>query len=859
MTEVAHKAERILASTGKPVQRTYVPRLSTGSDGGGGEGDVVSRFEQNRQVREERSRRRCNDERQKRNEQFRREKELNRRKQELKQLLASDDEEEEAKPAQVKKTFVPKLSGTVKGKFAEMEKARAEDERKRAEEERRRRHEQDHMEKKKMQKEVAKKLAEEQGGGGSVGADADSAAPAAAAEVNKTPGKLSVDFESLKRAEEEEAVRRKEQEKKLRYEENRRSFRESKRRSYLAMDEEEEEATARAQAEKPALAVPGKLQLSFEELERQRREEERRRTEEEARRRLDEERRAYLEARKHEGEGGDSFLDDDGDEVESVSSEASSELRPGKLRLSFEEVERHRQQEERRRLEEARERLEEEKRSLLEARRSMALQCEGEDREGSASPAGSASDEALPGKLKLSFEELERRRQEEETRKAEEEARRRLDEEKRSFVEARRSMAPDDEDAQELRRGASGSSDSLGPGRLEINFEELLRLKHEEEARRHDEDRRVKLEEEKRAMEEEKQHMEPDEVNESSETVSKEYEEIKTLKRTGTIKAKSLKSKFEQMEQLSGEEIRRKIAEERARRQALEQERHDLEAQDFTLEEEMSYPVRTVEAPCARRADMKARFAEMALAREEEARRRVDEQKMQRMRFEQQEIDAASLSPKEGEEEDGTPNGLGLNGPVVDDDDELTRSGAPWFKRPLKNTQVVDGEPVRFLVRIVGSPRPEVTWWFEGEPLEDGEEYQYVVRGEDTYCLYLPETFPDDEGEYMCKAVSPKGSAASTCILTIESKAGALAAAAVAEGEGSEGGGGRYVADDDDDDDDGGGGGGDRVDVDVGVDKWADGDGGASEAGEGDGGEGGDGDGEAGGAGWHAKRCTEHL
>ncbi|XP_075930941.1 nexilin isoform X1 [Petromyzon marinus] len=854
MTEVAHKAERILASTGKPVQRTYVPRLSTGDDG---EGDVVSRFEQNRQVREDRSRRRCNDERQKRNEQFRREKELNRRKQELKQLLASDDEEE-AKPAQVKKTFVPKLSGTVKGKFAEMEKARAEDERKRAEEERRRRHEQDQMEKKKMQKELAKKLAEEQGGGSGVGADADSAAPVAAAEVNKTPGKLSVDFESLKRAEDEEALRRKEEEKKLRYEENRRSFRESKRRSYLAMDEEEEEATARAQAEKTALAVPGKLQLSFEELERQRREEERRRTEEEARRRLDEERRAYLEARKHEGEGGDSFIDDDGDEVESVSSEASSELRPGKLRLSFEEVERHRQQEERRRLEEARERLEEEKRALLEARRSMAMQCEGEDRDGSASPAGSASDEALPGKLKLSFEELERRRQEEETRKAEEEARRRLDEEKRSFVEARRSMALDDEDAQELRRGTSGSSDSLGPGRLEINFEELLRLKQEEEARQHDEDRRVKLEEEKRAMEEEKQHMEPDEVNESSETVSKEYEEIKTLKRTGTIKAKSLKSKFEQMEQLSGEEIRRKIAEERARRQALEQERHDLEAQDFTLEEEVSHPVRTVEAPCARRADMKARFAEMALAREQEARRRVDEQKMQRMRFEQQEIDAASLSPKEGEEEDGTPNGMGLNGPVVNDDDELTRSGAPWFKRPLKNTQVVDGEPVRFLVRIVGSPRPEVTWWFEGEPLEDGEEYQYVVRGEDTYCLYLPETFPDDEGEYMCKAVSPKGSAASTCILTIESKAGALAAVAVAEGEGGEGGGGgggRYVADDDDDDDDDGGvggrGDGDRVDVDVGADKWADG--------EGDGGEGGGGDGEAGGAGWHAKRCTEHL
>lgn len=53
--------------------------------------------------------------------------------------------------------------------------------------------------------------------------------------------------------------------------------------------------------------------------------------------------------------------------------------------------------------------------------------------------------------------------------------------------------------------------------------------------------------------------------------------------------------------------------------------------------------------------------------------------------------------------------------------------------------------------------------------LQDSEDYQYIERGE-TYCLYLPETFPEDEGEYMCKAVNNRGSAASTCILTIESK-----------------------------------------------------------------------------------------
>lgn len=45
-----------------------------------------------------------------------------------------------------------------------------------------------------------------------------------------------------------------------------------------------------------------------------------------------------------------------------------------------------------------------------------------------------------PGKLKLTFEELERQRQENRKKQAEEEARKRLEEEKRAFEEARRQM-----------------------------------------------------------------------------------------------------------------------------------------------------------------------------------------------------------------------------------------------------------------------------------------------------------------------------------------------------------------------------------------------------------------------------------
>lgn len=121
-------------------------------------------------------------------------------------------------------------------------------------------------------------------------------------------------------------------------------------------------------------------------------------------------------------------------------------------------------------------------------------------------------------------------------------------------------------------------------------------------------------------------------------------------------------------------------------------------------------------------------------------------------------------------EEDEEEEGSIINGSAAyEDEEDHARSGAPWFKKPLKNQSVVDAEPVRFTVKITGEPKPEVTWWFEGELLPDSEDYQYIERGE-TYCLYLPETFPEDEGEYMCKAVNSRGTAASTCILTIESK-----------------------------------------------------------------------------------------
>lgn len=72
-----------------------------------------------------------------------------------------------------------------------------------------------------------------------------------------------------------------------------------------------------------------------------------------------------------------------------------------------------------------------------------------------------------------------------------------------------------------------------------------------------------------------------DEVNESSDVVSKEYEELTKLKRTGSIQAKNLKTKFEKIKQLTEEEIQKKIEMERARRKAVDDEIKEREAERF--------------------------------------------------------------------------------------------------------------------------------------------------------------------------------------------------------------------------------------------------------------------------------------
>ncbi len=58
-------------------------------------------------------------------------------------------------------------------------------------------------------------------------------------------------------------------------------------------------------------------------------------------------------------------------------------------------------------------------------------------------------------------------------------------------------------------------------------------------------------------------------------------------------------------------------------------------------DEDKTTPVKAEDVPFRQKVDMRARFEQMAKAREEEQKKKIEEQKFQRMQFEQQEIDTA--------------------------------------------------------------------------------------------------------------------------------------------------------------------------------------------------------------------------
>lgn len=78
-----------------------------------------------------------------------------------------------------------------------------------------------------------------------------------------------------------------------------------------------------------------------------------------------------------------------------------------------------------------------------------------------------------------------------------------------------------------------------------------------------------------------------------------------------------------------------------------------------------------------------------------------------------------------------------------------------------------EGGAVKFTCAVIGIPAPEVVWLRNNEPIQDADDYRYIVDGE-CHSLIIKEVFLEDAGLYTVKAINLAGSVACDAMLQVE-------------------------------------------------------------------------------------------
>ncbi|XP_018396346.1 PREDICTED: muscle M-line assembly protein unc-89-like isoform X2 [Cyphomyrmex costatus] len=95
---------------------------------------------------------------------------------------------------------------------------------------------------------------------------------------------------------------------------------------------------------------------------------------------------------------------------------------------------------------------------------------------------------------------------------------------------------------------------------------------------------------------------------------------------------------------------------------------------------------------------------------------------------------------------------------------------SPTFTQKFTDLQQLPTFDAKFPARVTGIPQPEVTWYFNDEPiLKDNDKYK-MKRDGDACCLYVKDCAYDDSGRYRCKAVNKGGEAECAANLAIVDK-----------------------------------------------------------------------------------------
>jgi len=91
---------------------------------------------------------------------------------------------------------------------------------------------------------------------------------------------------------------------------------------------------------------------------------------------------------------------------------------------------------------------------------------------------------------------------------------------------------------------------------------------------------------------------------------------------------------------------------------------------------------------------------------------------------------------------------------------------APKFIREIKEVRLKEGQRAKFEAGFAGYPKPEVTWYFQGEILKNSSKVQIKVR-EDCSTLTIIDCTFDDAGIYECRASNNLGTDKTKGSLTV--------------------------------------------------------------------------------------------
>merc|ERR1711948_239180 len=75
------------------------------------------------------------------------------------------------------------------------------------------------------------------------------------------------------------------------------------------------------------------------------------------------------------------------------------------------------------------------------------------------------------------------------------------------------------------------------------------------------------------------------------------------------------------------------------------------------------------------------------------------------------------------------------------------------FIREIKEIRIKEGMRGKFEAGFAGNPKPEITWWFNGQQMQNSKNVQIKLR-EDSSTLTLIDCSFDMAGIYECRAVN---------------------------------------------------------------------------------------------------------